>query len=376
MIRRAALLLTVSLLSAEPVSARDAEAAFAEGERQANGDGVVQSHAAAVSAYEEAARAGHAAAQNRLGRLNFEGLGTPRDRDAALDWFAKAADGGAPEHLFDYARALEATGDDGALPRAAALYRDAAEAGHIEAAVSLGVLYQDGRGVPRDPQEALRLYTIGAAQDHPRAMNNLGLLHARGDGVPQDYARAAQLFDAAAEAGLREAATNLGVMYENGFGVPLDEEEAHRLYRLGGAARGAETPGSGLYYDPRLRPPEPGPEARAARDAAVRAGDPVAAFQAAWLLLSPNPEAAPAEDLARAVALTELAADAGYAPAMINLALHYETGVGVPQNYVLARSWLLRAAAAGLEVAQHRGAALQSRMTAEQINTAQTRALE
>ena len=167
--------------------------------------------------------------------------------------------------------------DDAALAEAAALYGQAAEAGHTRSAVSLGMLYQNGRGVAQDFARARALYEGPAAAGDARAQNNLGLLYVRGHGVPQDYDRAAQLFAGAAEQGLRTAMTNLGVMYENGFGVPQSDAEAARLYRLGGAGETREA--ATFVYDPRLAPPPSEPQEIAALRDAARTGDPVAAFQ-------------------------------------------------------------------------------------------------
>ena len=240
-------------------------------------------------------------------------------------------DQGAPEHLHDLAAVLEETAaDDAALAEAAALYGQAAEAGHTRSAVSLGMLYQNGRGVAQDFARARALYEGPAAAGDARAQNNLGLLYVRGHGVPQDYDRAAQLFAGAAEQGLRTAMTNLGVMYENGFGVPQSDADA------------------------------------------ARTGDPVAAFQMGWLLVHREPPG-PA-DWQEAAALFAANAEKGHPASMANLALLYIRGTGVPQDYVLAQMWLALAGSAGLEAALPLGLGLRERMTPDQINEAQARA--
>jgi TPR repeat protein len=357
-----------------PADAETAEQAMVRAMAHIEGTDGPVSYARAAEAFEVAAGAGDADAQNWLGRLLFEGLGVERDPAAALERFAAAASQGRPDHVYDYARALEATAvDDAALGHAARLYRQAADTGHAEAQASLGVMLYEGRGVAPDPDAARALFERAAEAGNARALNNLGLLYARGDAVAQDHARAADLFAAAAEAGSPDALRNLGVMYENGFGVPLDEALAHRLYREAGGKGGpAET--DPLPYDPRLAPPGTGPEDVRRRDRAAEAGDPVAAFQRAWLALSPDPDAAAPTAAAEARADLAHAADAGYPPAMILLAVLLEAGIGVPQDWVAAQAWLLRAAAAGAEGADARAAALEARMTPAQIASAQDRA--
>jgi TPR repeat protein len=337
------------------------------------GDGVLQNFASAADWYARAAEAGSSEAANRLGRFLHAGLGMPRDVPRAIALLERAAQGGEAEYVHDLALVLESSAEDEAtLSRAADLYRAAAEAGNLDAAVSLGVLLQDGRGVTQDFPAAAALYRRAADEGHPRAQNNLGLLHVRGDGVPQDYARAAALFQAAADQGLSEALTNLGVLYENGYGVAQSDELAAQFYRLGGQGTTALSQTVRRVYDPRLAPPASDPDALKALERSARAGDPVAEFQLAWLLLEGEP-VEPRRAI-RAAQLMRRAAAAGHAPAMANLALLYFNGSGVPQDYVLGQKWLVLAGSSGFDGAAGLSALWTVRMTPEQINEAQARA--
>jgi TPR repeat protein len=78
-----------------------------------------------------------------------------------------------------------------------------------------------------------------AEQGFASAQDILGLLYENGQGVPQDYAEAVEWYRKAAEQGLAIAQFNLGVRYEQGQGVPQDYVEAHIWYNLA-AARGNE----------------------------------------------------------------------------------------------------------------------------------------
>ncbi|OWU81689.1 hypothetical protein ATO6_23700 [Oceanicola sp. 22II-s10i] len=359
-------------LAAPPLGAQTAEAGdpavrLELARRYHEGRGVVQNFTRAAEIFAPLAEAGNAEAQNALGRYHHEGLGVPKDRAAALDWLGLAARSGVPQYLFDHAVVLEQDGTPEELAQAAALYARAAEAGLEEAAISLGLLYQEGRGVAQDYARARALYEGPAAAGSARAQNNLGLLYVRGSGVPQDYARAAELFNAAAAQGMRRAMYNLGVLYENGFGVATDEAKAHELYRMAG--NGETGAGPGFVYDARLAPP-PADEAGLARlQQAARAGDPVAAFQLGWLLVQGDPVTPQA--LASARQLFSLSAARGYPPAMANLAQLYVLGRGVPQDYVEALVWLLLAGTAAFPEATAMSAALQAQMTPGQIAEAQ-----
>jgi len=68
----------------------------------------------------------------------------------------------------DYAAALRA-------------FRPLAEQGQARAQFNLGVLYDDGRGVPQDHREAAKWFRLAAEQGNATAQNNLGLMFERGE---------------------------------------------------------------------------------------------------------------------------------------------------------------------------------------------------
>ncbi len=80
--------------------------------------------------------------------------------------------------------------DRGDLTNAAKLYRTAAEQGHAYAQVSLGLMYEFGKGVSKDSKEAIRLYRLAAAQGEPQAFTLLGVMTQVGEGVEADIVRA------------------------------------------------------------------------------------------------------------------------------------------------------------------------------------------
>jgi uncharacterized protein len=56
---------------------------------------------------------------------------------------------------------------------AALWYRKAADQGDVAAQTNLGLMYQDGQGVPQDYAEALRLFRKAADQRYPAAQRSL-----------------------------------------------------------------------------------------------------------------------------------------------------------------------------------------------------------
>src|SRR5712691_4348728 len=60
-----------------------------------------------------------------------------------------------------------------------------------------------------------------AEEGEAKAQFNLGVMYDNGQGVPQDYNEAAKWYTKAAEQGFPAAEYNLAGMYEDGRGVPL-----------------------------------------------------------------------------------------------------------------------------------------------------------
>ena len=76
---------------------------------------------------------------------------------------------------------------------------------------NLGVMYDDGEGVPEDDKEAVKWYTKAAEQGVDAAQYNLGNMYRDGEGVPQDYKEAFKWYTKAAEQGMPAPRTTLGL---------------------------------------------------------------------------------------------------------------------------------------------------------------------
>lgn len=77
-----------------------------------------------------------------------------------------------------------------------ALHTQAAQ-GDAEAQFRLGMLYEFGRGVPRDFVQTAKWYEKAAAQGDPDGQLAMGAAYENGVGVPQDYVRAYMWFNLA-----------------------------------------------------------------------------------------------------------------------------------------------------------------------------------
>jgi TPR repeat protein len=252
----------------------------------AEGRGVPQDNAEAVKWYRRAAE-WNADAQYNLGLMYAEGRGVPLDDAEAVKWYRRAADQGNADaqssceslerRMADRAEAQAAeaevkaeTGlasrsegfwttlgkqivhslmpattrmpeknasrhgdEDGLSSTQASLdpVRRAADQGDAVAQHNLGLMYEEGRGVPQDDAEAVKWYRRAADQGNALAQDKLGVIYVQGRGVPQDDAEAVKWFQRAANQGDAIAQHNLGLMYEEGRSVPQDDAEAAKWFR-------------------------------------------------------------------------------------------------------------------------------------------------
>lgn len=161
-----------------------------------------------------AARAGMVEAQILYGQILLEGRGIPQDRRAALGWFQAAADAGSLKGLTMVGRCHElGWGTPIDLPRARAIYGEAAEKGFDWAQYNLAALMaREG-----DRAGALAWYRRAAASGHAKSMTVLGRFLEEGWETRRDpeaaqafYARAAALGDFRAQFNMGTLATAAG----------------------------------------------------------------------------------------------------------------------------------------------------------------------
>jgi TPR repeat protein len=208
-----------------------------------------------------------------------------------------------------------------------------AGAGDAWAQCNLGVMYDNGQGVPQDYKEAVKWYTKAAEQGYASAQYNLGVMNAEGRGVPQDYKEAVKWFSKVAKQGNAWAQYNLGAMYANGRGVPQDYKEAVKWYTKA-AEQGID-------------------KAQCILGGTYEIGRGVS------------------QDYKEAVKWYAKAAKQGNAMAQFSLGMMYWNGQGVPEDYVEAYKWINIASAQGLELATKGRDMLRKRMSLSQIAEAQ-----
>jgi hypothetical protein len=117
-----------------------------------------------------------------------------------------------------------------------AKYRKAADAGDADAMNSIGLMYENGQGVPRDNQQAMAWYGKAAAAGNSNAALALGFDYGTGRGVPINYQQAMAWYRKAADEGNAAAMRNIGILYWDGRGVPMNHNLAVYWCRKAAAA--------------------------------------------------------------------------------------------------------------------------------------------
>jgi TPR repeat protein len=118
---------------------------------------------------------------------------------------------GTPAFSADFQKGLTAA-QSGDFATALREWTPLAKQGNAVAQYKLGVMYDEGLGVPQDYKTAMKWYKLAAEQGDAGAQHNLGLMYNNGDGVPQDYKTAMKWYRLSAEQGNANALFNLNVL--------------------------------------------------------------------------------------------------------------------------------------------------------------------
>ena len=136
---------------------------------------------------------------------------------------AVAADPGNASLQYHYAQTLFNTKN---TPEAFQHFKIAADAGNMDAVVSLGFMYVMGKGVLKNDQNAFELFNKAALAGNSTAMGDLGLMYKEGRFVRQDPAKGLEWVEKAIEAGNSFALAQAAAFYFDGIGVERDYNAA------------------------------------------------------------------------------------------------------------------------------------------------------
>jgi TPR repeat protein len=195
-----------------------------------------------------------------------------------------------------------------------------ARQGDGEAQASIGILYAEGLGVPKDEKEGVRWYRLAAEQGNAAGEFNLGYMYSVGHGVTADVNEALKWFRLSAQQGYASAQHDLGVAFWEGRGVTQDYPEALKWFRL---AAGQGSRKSMTYLGRAYR------EGRGVKQSSWQA--------LTWLL---------------AAGETLPTGEHGDRDAQELLGWMFETGDGAPKDQEEAKKWLNAAAQQGSDYAK------------------------
>ena len=176
------------------------------------------------------AKTANAEYEHAMARLyNGDGVANPDEEK----WFRKAAEQGDANAQFNLGICYyDGKGVAKNPAEAVKWFRKAAEQGDARAQVQLGVCYEGGAGVTRNHFEAVKWYRKAADQGYAYAQYQLGGYYNLRE---KDFVEAAKWYRKAAEQGLDLAQFFIGCFYFEGRGVPKDRHEATRWWRKAAA---------------------------------------------------------------------------------------------------------------------------------------------
>ena len=233
------------------------------------GKGTRRNETEAVKWLQKAADQGDARAWSNLGEMHQDGRGgLKKNEQKALECYSKACDQGYEKirprfnalkekfqvqekkqlqskfvssrsnHKFDMSSISSELGHaqicmaSGQYARAAHHFQNAANQGDERAWNSLGLMYEDGQGVPQNNVKAAECYRKAAEKGHDKAQANLGRMYREGLGVPQDDREAAKWYRQSADQGFVGGQNNLASLYLQGRGIEKNLDKAILYYTL------------------------------------------------------------------------------------------------------------------------------------------------
>ena len=147
------------------------------------------------------------------------------------------ADAGDPEAMFDAVCAIDIDRledhdpeDNLVSRRLSYLFKLSEIEGYENVLITLGTTYEQGKGVQKDAQEAIRWYEKAVEAGIPFGNECIGMIYYTGNGVPVDYKKAYEYFTKDETEVSVCTIYALGEMYRQGLYVEKDLEEALECY--------------------------------------------------------------------------------------------------------------------------------------------------
>lgn len=180
------------------------------------------------------AEKGSGPAMLNLGTMYERGIGAPRSFTKAFEWYQKAAEVGVAEGYYNLGVCYEiGIGNSGSVDKAFFNFEKSAELGLSQGLYKLASLYFLGYGTPKNESWGVELLARAAEAGHMNAANDLGVIYFDGAfGRERDLEKAYAMFVRSAELGNAEAMKNVAVFYREGLGRPADQVQELVWYTL------------------------------------------------------------------------------------------------------------------------------------------------
>ena len=248
----------------------DEDAQYNLGEHYEYGHGVVKDLNEAYKWYKKAAEKGYVDAEYKLGMMYYKGQGDVQDCKEAIKWYKKAAEkrhGKAQSDLAAMYYEGKCVAQD--YNEAVDWYRRAAnvrlrfiplhglgvfryvDEEDTEACYKLGQMYQSGRGVVKDNNEAFKWYKKAAERGHKEAQFGLGNMYCKDEGVEQDYIEAYKWYILSSNQGCTEA-----IQAKDKIKTEMTSENISEAEKRVGSFKIAENKYNSLEYSFDVRPSE------------------------------------------------------------------------------------------------------------------------
>ncbi|MGI4850791.1 MAG: tetratricopeptide repeat protein [Janthinobacterium lividum] len=168
-----------------------------------------------LKCFEKAAQKGHKIAQYLWGRHLFDKAKTQVEYQGALNYVQSAAQYYAPAQLFMGVLYQKGKHVDKNYNEACRYFSLAAYQGCAESDCWLGRAYSKGLGVDKNDQKSKEHFLKSTGQNFPQAYYYWGQLHEQGLDVPQNFPKALGCYQYAAEKGSLKAQFKLGQYYDS-----------------------------------------------------------------------------------------------------------------------------------------------------------------
>lgn len=257
----------------------------------------------------------------------------------------------SPKRIMELAEQAEENED---YTKALYLYRKGAALGDSEAMMAIANMYNDGKGIEQDNNQALMWLKKAVDKNNIRAILTLAFIYLDGAEdlcIEKNISQAISLLKKAAKLGSTEAMNNIGFMYYNGEGVNQDKQEAKKWYEES-ANKGDTTAMCNLAYIYRMGDGAVQNYKKAIEwyEKAMEKNNAEAVYEIGTMF--DNGEGFP-PNKQQALQYFEKAANLDSAEAMFSIGYMYEHGDGVNQDKQNAVYWYKKSAEAGNAIAMN-----------------------